>query len=43
VVSDRFPGFDVRLDALLGKKRALAADILNGYSDLNTSDFADFG
>ena len=43
VVSDRFPSFDVRLDALLGKKRALAADMLNGCSDLKASDFADFG
>ena len=43
VVSDRFPSFDVRLDALLGKKRALAADMLNGCSDLKVSDFADFG
>lgn len=43
VVSDRFPSFDVRLDALLGKKRALAADMLNGCSDLKISDFADFG
>jgi SNF2 family DNA or RNA helicase len=43
VVSDNFPSFDVRLDSLLGKKRALAADMLNGCSDLNVSDFADFG
>jgi hypothetical protein len=43
VVSDSFPSFDVRLDALLGKKRALAADMLNGCSDLKASDFADFG
>jgi hypothetical protein len=43
VVSDRFPSFDVRLDALLGKKRALAADMLNGCSDLKVTDFADFG
>ncbi len=43
VVSDKFPSFDVRLDALLGKKRALAADMLNGCSDLKASDFADFG
>lgn len=43
VVSESFPSFDVRLDALLGKKRALAADMLNGCSDLKASDFADFG
>ena len=42
VVSDRFPSFDVRLDVLLCKKRALAADMLNGCSDLKASDFADF-
>lgn len=43
VVSDKFPSFDVRLDALLGKKRALASDMLNGCSDVKASDFADFG
>lgn len=43
VVSETFPSFDVRLDALLGKKRALASDMLNGCSDLKASDFADFG
>ncbi len=43
VVSDLFPSFDVKLDALLGSKRALATDILNGCSDLKASDFADFG
>jgi hypothetical protein len=43
VVSDRFPSFDMRLDALLASKRALAADMLNGCSDLKASDFADFG
>lgn len=43
VISDRFPSFDVRLDALLSSKRALATDILNGCSDLKASDFADFG
>lgn len=43
VVSDKFPSFDVRLDALLGKKRNLASDMLNGCSDLKASDFADFG
>jgi hypothetical protein len=42
VISDRFPSFDVRLDALLSSKRALATDILNGCSDLKASDFADF-
>ena len=43
VVSDKFPSFDVRLDALLASKRALAADMLNGCSDLKAADFADFG
>lgn len=43
VVSEQFPSFDVRLDALLGRKRELAADMLNGCSDLKAADFADFG
>ena len=43
VVSDKFPSFDVRLDAMLEKKRELAFDILNGCNDLKASDFADFG
>ena len=43
VVSDKFPSFDERLDALLARKRALAADMLNGCSDLRAEDFADFG
>lgn len=43
VVSGNFPSFDVRLDALLSSKRALATDILNGCSELKASDFADFG
>ena len=43
VVSEKFPSFDVRLDVLLGSKRALAADILNGCSELKAADFADFG
>jgi hypothetical protein len=34
VVSDAFPSFEVRLDTLLQRKRALAADMLNGCSDL---------
>jgi hypothetical protein len=41
VVSPNFPSFDVRLDALLTKKRELAADMLNGCSDLKVDDFAD--
>lgn len=43
VVSETFPSFDVRLDALLARKRTLAADMLNGCSDLKAADFADFG
>lgn len=43
VVSENFPSFDVRLDALLTTKRALASDMLNGCSDLKAADFADFG
>lgn len=43
VVSSDFPSFDVRLDALLGRKRALASDMLNGCSDLTVADFAEFG
>jgi SNF2 family DNA or RNA helicase len=42
VVSSKFQSFDVRLDALLSKKRELAADMLNGCSDLKVSDFAEF-
>jgi SNF2 family DNA or RNA helicase len=43
VISNEFPSFDVRLDALLAGKRALASDMLNGCSDLTAADFADFG
>jgi len=41
VVSKKFPSFDVTLDALLSKKRALAADLLNGCSDLKIDDFTE--
>lgn len=41
VVSPNFTSFDVRLDSLLAKKRELAADMLNGCSDLKVDDFAD--
>lgn len=43
VVCPDFPSFDGRSDALLSKERALAHSMLNGYSDLKTFDFADFG
>lgn len=42
VVSDEVPSFDLKLDALLGRKRELASDMLNGCSDLTIADFADF-
>ena len=42
VVSPKFPSFDVRLDALLSKKRELASDMLNGCSDLKIEDFSEF-
>jgi hypothetical protein len=41
VVSPNFPSFDVRLDLLLAKKRALASDMLNGCSDLKIDDFSE--
>lgn len=41
VVSSKYASFDVRLDALLSKKRELAADMLNGCSDIKVEDFAD--
>ena len=41
VVSPKFPSFDVRLDALLSKKRELASDMLNGCSDLKIDDFSE--
>ncbi|GCL65157.1 hypothetical protein AQPW35_42380 [Rubrivivax pictus] len=42
VVSDEVPSFDLKLDALLARKRSLASDMLNGCSDLKVADFADF-
>lgn len=41
VVSPKFPSFDVRLDALLSRKRELASDMLNGCSDLKIDDFSE--
>lgn len=41
VVSEEVPSFDVKLDALLSRKRALASDMLNGCGDLTAADFAD--
>ena len=42
VYSDRYPSFDVKLDALLSSKRSLAQDMLNGCRDLKASDFGSF-
>lgn len=39
VVSPELPSFDVKLDALLGRKRALASDMLNGCGDLTAAEF----
>lgn len=39
VFAEDFPTFDVKLDQLLTKKRALASDMLNGAGDLTPSDF----
>ena len=33
--------FDARLDILLGEKRGLSTDMLNGCGDLSPSDFGD--
>lgn len=41
VVSTEVPSFDVKLDALLTRKRELASDMLNGCGDLKAADFAD--
>ncbi|MDI4634715.1 DEAD/DEAH box helicase [Pelomonas sp. V22] len=41
VVSDKLVSFDVTLDKLLSKKRALASDMLNGCGDLKVADFAE--
>ena len=41
VVSPDGPSFDLKLDDLLQRKRALASDLLNGCSDLKVADFAD--
>jgi hypothetical protein len=43
VIADGMKSFDQTLDELLGRKRALAADMLNGCSDLSVADFANFG
>jgi hypothetical protein len=42
VISEGIVSFDQTLDTLLGKKRALASDMLNGCSDLTVADFANF-
>lgn len=39
VRADDFKTFDVRLDELLSRKRALAGDMLNGAGDVGTGEF----
>jgi SNF2 family DNA or RNA helicase len=41
VVAQDFMTFDAKLDTLLGWKRALSTDMLNGASDLSLADFGD--
>lgn len=41
VRADEFTTFDVKLDALLERKRALSGDMLNGTGDLRPDDFVD--
>jgi len=39
VTANDFITFDVKLDQLLERKRSLAGDMLNGYSDVTAEDF----
>jgi hypothetical protein len=39
VAADDFKTFDVKLDELLDRKRALATDMLNGSGDISVDDF----
>jgi hypothetical protein len=41
VRADEFTTFDVKLDALLERKRALSGDMLNGTGDLRPDEFGD--
>lgn len=41
VVTEHYPSFDVTLDRLLSRKRELAADMLNGCSELRAEDFVE--
>ncbi|MEJ8848588.1 SNF2-related protein [Variovorax rhizosphaerae] len=41
VVADDFMTFDVKLDKLLERRRALSADMLNGSGDAGPEDFGD--
>jgi hypothetical protein len=43
VITADFVTFDMKLDRLLGWKRELSDDMLNGCGDLSSSDFADLG
>lgn len=43
VVTADFVTFDMKLDKLLGWKRGLSDDMLNGCGDLSASDFAELG
>lgn len=43
VITADFVTFDMKLDRLLGWRRQLSDDMLNGCGDLSSSDFADLG
>lgn len=43
VVTADFVTFDMKLDKLLGWKRGLSEDMLNGCGDLSAADFAELG
>ena len=43
VVTADFVTFDMKLDHLLGWKRGLSGDMLNGCGDLSAADFAELG
>lgn len=43
VITADFVTFDMKLDKLLGWKRGLSEDMLNGCGDLSASDFAELG
>jgi len=43
VITAEFITFDMKLDRLLGWKRGLSEDMLNGCGDLSAADFAELG